>query len=184
MSPGPSSDGPGRFLCLKHLLGASDRRAQAGLEPRIGRTPCSPATFPVVTHAEGTRVCGVHTTAEVARGTEETTGGSREDAARPADNRREEKREWSSESSYPASRPWCGPEPQAARTGPTAERQLVPRVRPVPHSRGRGTGSRYGRRKSAPSADGDTRPLPAKTGKLVNVAQDTARGTVTLGREL
>ena len=78
MSPGPSPNGPGR----SQTFGASERRAQAGLEPRIGRPPCSPATFPIVTPGEGTRVCGVHTNAEAARRTEGTTGC--EDAARPA----------------------------------------------------------------------------------------------------
>ena len=81
-SPGPSPDGHGR----SQTFGASDRRAQAGLETRNGRPPCSPATFPVVTPCEGTRVCGVHTNAEAARRTDGTTGC--EDAARPADDRR------------------------------------------------------------------------------------------------
>ena len=53
-----------RPLCL-NLLGASDHRARAGLEPRIGRPPCSPAAFPVVTAARDPRV--VHTNAESAR---------------------------------------------------------------------------------------------------------------------
>ena len=85
--------------------------------PRIGRPPCSPATFPVVTPAEGTRVCGVHTTAEDARGTEATTGGPREDSPACGRSQSLEKQQWPSESRYPASRPWCGPEPQAASTG-------------------------------------------------------------------
>ena len=47
-----------RTLSVSQTVGASDRRAQAGLEPRIGRPPCSPATFPDVTLGEGARVCG------------------------------------------------------------------------------------------------------------------------------
>ena len=159
--------------------------------PRIGRPPCSPATFPVVTPAEGTRVCGVHTTAEDARGTEATTGGPREDSPACGRSQSLEKQQWPSGSRYPASRPWCVSEHQAARTrarGPRCRaRSLAPTSSALsdrPHSRGKGLGSRYGRPKPAPSAQGDTRPLPAKKGKLVNVAQDTARGTITQSRAI
>ena len=48
----PSADGPDHSLGLKHLFGASDHRSRAGLEPRVGRPPCSPT-------GEGP-VCGSH----------------------------------------------------------------------------------------------------------------------------
>ena len=67
----PSTDVSGHFLDLKVLFGASHHRARAGLEPRVGRPPCSPASGDP---------CVVHTNDEPA--TAETTGGPRKDAAR------------------------------------------------------------------------------------------------------
>ena len=95
----------GQPRTLSQTFGASDRRAQAGLEPRIGRRPCSPAAFPVVNPVEGTRVRGIHTTAAAARGTEGTTGGPHEDAARHEDDRRA----WRNECPYRSSYPLPGP---------------------------------------------------------------------------
>ena len=68
-------------------------------------------------------------------------------------------------SSYPASRPWCGPEPQAAR--PRARGQ-----RSCGDGRAGSTAPPCSARSARDSgtADGDTRPLPAETGKLDNVA--------------
>ena len=58
---------------MSHLFGASDRKAQAGLEPGIGpRSLLSPA----VREAMSVR-------SKAAKGTEGTTDGPREDAAPP-----------------------------------------------------------------------------------------------------
>ena len=174
MSPGPSPNGPGR----SQTFGASERRAQAGLEPRIGRPPCSPATFPVVTPGEGTRVCGVHTNAEAARRTEGTTGC--DDAARPAADRRA----WRNDSGRRgAAIPLPGPGAELSTRRRGRGHGLARSPAPPcsarsarPHCRGGGPRCRDGRRKPEPSADVDTRPLAAKTGKLDNVAPGQRSG--------
>ena len=76
-------------------------------------------------------------------------------------------------SSYPASRPWCGPEPQAAR--PRARGQ-----RSCGDGRAGSTAPPCSARSARDSgtADGDTRPLPAETGKLDNVAPGHRPGHV------
>ena len=76
-------------------------------------------------------------------------------------------------SSYPASRPWCGPEPQAAR--PRARGQ-----RCCGDGRAGSTAPPCSERSARDSgtADGDTRPLPAETGKLDNVAPGHRPGHV------
>ena len=76
-------------------------------------------------------------------------------------------------SSYPASRPWCGPEPQAAR--PRARGQ-----RCCGDGRAGSTAPPCSARSARDSgtADGDTRPLPAETGKLDNVAPGHRPGHV------
>ena len=75
----PHRTAPATF-CL-NLLGASDHRARAGLEPRIGRPPCSPAAFPVVTRGEGP-VCVPHK-CRARKVNRRDYRRPREDAARP-----------------------------------------------------------------------------------------------------
>ena len=122
-------------------------------------------------------MCGVHTNAEAAKKTKGTTGC--EDAARPADNRRA----WRNDSGRRGAAtplPVPGAELSARRRGRRHGERGDGRARSPappcsalsarPHSRGGGPRCRDGRRKPALSADVDTRPLAAKTGKLDNVA--------------
>ena len=121
-------------------------------------------------------MCGIHTNAEAAR-TEGTTGC--EDAAQPADDRRG----WRNDSGRRGAAtplPVPGAELSARRRGRRHGERGDGRARSPappcsarsarPHSRGGGPRCRDGRRKPALSADVDTRPLAAKTGKMDNVA--------------
>lgn len=92
----PSTDVSGHFLDLKVLFGASHHRARAGLEPRIGRPPCSPASGDP---------CVVHTNNEPA--TAETTGGPRKDAARARTDAGLGDTTASVREQPPAARPWA-----------------------------------------------------------------------------
>lgn len=76
--PGSLSVRPRPLFGSQTLFGASDHRGRAGLEPRVGRPPCSPT---------GRDPCVVHTTPEPAR-TAETTCGPREDASPLTNDRR------------------------------------------------------------------------------------------------
>ena len=168
------------------MFSASDHRARAGLKRRIGRPPCSPAAFPVVTRGEEP-VCGPHNR-RARKGNRDYRRSPRRRS--PASDDRLVTRERPSRSSSTAAWRLCGPgHPCGEDVGPgdASPGMAVPRGGPGAQPSTalfRASGQAPLRGKTAggnpaPSADGETRPLPAEAGKPENVAPGHRAGHVT-----